>query len=1225
MRAPFADAKGNESRLTALVATGLCALLGCGAESAPPATASAASAAPAALIAGTPRSADAARGLDPEPAFTFAGPQPGAAFGWAVAGSGDVNGDGFADLAMGAPSVGSADSPGGFVAVYYGGPGGPSPTPDWTAAGQPWDVLGTSVAFAGDVNGDGYGDLVVGAPGFGDTAGPERGRASLFLGSAAGLAATPAWTHEGTAGGSRLGQRVAAAGDVNGDGYADVLVAVPGDGAGGPALGAVRLFFGAPAGLGATPAWQATAVEAGDGFGAAIAGAGDVDSDGYADILVGAPAACVEAACAGAAFLYRGGPAGPGASPDWAAHGLGNGETFGFALAAAGDANGDGYADVLVAAPMASHSAEAEGRVDLFLGSPAGLSDTAAWSDRCGVPYAQIGTAVAGMGDVNADGLSDLVIGAPYAPVEVLGAGLIRVFYGAPGGPAATPDVEIGDVLQFREFGFALAPAGDVDGDGYADVLAGSPDVSPGRTNEGSERVNEGLAYVFRGAPEGVGATPAWTGSPGQPLARFGTALVAAGDIEGDGFADVLVAAPSYDGTESDQGRAYLFSGGADGLPAEPGWTFDGGEAGAFLGEAVAGAEDINGDGFADVVVGAPYCDEGALDSGAVLVFLGSRTGLPTSPSQESHFNISGARFGAALAGVGDVNGDGHADVLVGVPGWNSTIAGVGAAFLYLGVVGGLEPAPGWHADGTEADEAFGAALAAAGDVNGDGFADVVVAAPLHDGLGDDRGRVALYLGGAAGLAATPAWTAVGDQDGARFGAAVGRAGDVDGDGFGDVLVGAPDYAGAFAGGGRAYLFRGTATGLEATPAWQLDGTQAGAALGSAVAAAGDATGDGIDDLLVSAPGITNGQSAEGRIFLFAGGPAGPAAEPTWQAESDLAGARLGAALAAAGDIDGDGFPDVLAGAPNASGGPPFQGLAFAYLGNAGRGPTLQPLQTTADGSRPVAPGGLVDAPTGIRVGLLAPAAGPAGRLPVRLVYELKPHGVPFDGRALAAGPVTADPWPQGGYVFWAPLSEAFAGTAFHWRARLSWADGSASPWVRFDRTGRALPDFRTAGDAALGTPCAGPDGCASGFCTDGVCCEAASCADAFDCTADRCAPTGHCASTPYPAGTVCRPAGSRCDPAETCRGVVEDCPADVVYPHSGDVNDNGTFTAGDAQLGFTIALGVGSYTDPQWCAADCNGNGAVTAGDAQLIFAYVLGAGPACVDGPAPAAALAP
>lgn len=139
--------------------------------------------------------------------------------------------------------------------------------------------------------------------------------------------------------------------------------------------------------------------------------------------------------------------------------------------------------------------------------------------------------------------------------------------------------------------------------------------------------------------------------------------------MDGYGIDDVLVGAPGYDGTATDDGRIYLFRGTPDGPSAEPLWTFDGGQDCADLGWSVAGAGDLNGDGYADVAAGAPFYDGGHSDEGRVWVFYGSPSGLSLTPDWWAEADQVGAFFGFSASGGGDVNGDGYDDLLVGAYG----------------------------------------------------------------------------------------------------------------------------------------------------------------------------------------------------------------------------------------------------------------------------------------------------------------------------------------------------------------------------------------------------------------------------------------------------------------------------------------------------------------------------------------------------------------------------
>src|SRR5262249_6340999 len=159
-----------------------------------------------------------------------------------------------------------------------------------------------------------------------------------------------------------------------------------------------------------------------------------------------------------------------------------------------------------------------------------------------------------------------------------------------------------------------------------------------------------------------------------------------------------------------------------------------------------------------------------------------------------------------------------------------------------------------------------------AGDVNGDGFEDVIVGASYYSNDQTIEGRAYLYLGSATGLAANPAWTPESDQANAQFGRSVATAGDVNGDGYSDVIVGVYQDSNAQLFEVRPFLYLGPASGLCSTADWTAESDQEGAQFGFSVATAGDVNGDGYSDVVVGAPKYTNGQST-GRAYLFLGSP----------------------------------------------------------------------------------------------------------------------------------------------------------------------------------------------------------------------------------------------------------------------------------------------------------------------------------------------------------------
>ncbi len=241
-------------------------------------------------------------------------------------------------------------------------------------------------------------------------------------------------------------------------------------------------------------------------------------------------------------------------------------------------------------------------------------------------------------------------------------------------------------------------------------------------------------------------------------------------------------------------------------------------------------------------------------DAGAVYPI--SIDPIATSPSWAAQSNQSGAQMGISVSTAGDVNGDGFSDVIVGAYGFDNGQSNEGRAFVYHGSTGGLSLTANWTAESDQADALFGYSVATAGDVNKDGFSDVIVGAYQFDNAQSDEGRAFVYHGSAGGLSPTANWTAESDQASANFGWSVATAGDVNGDGFSDVIVGARHFDNGQTDEGRAFVYHGSASGLNASANWTAEGETADARFGSSVSTAGDVNGDGFGDVIVGAPGI---------------------------------------------------------------------------------------------------------------------------------------------------------------------------------------------------------------------------------------------------------------------------------------------------------------------------------------------------------------------------------
>ncbi|MEA3340920.1 MAG: integrin alpha, partial [Chloroflexota bacterium] len=229
-------------------------------------------------------------------------------------------------------------------------------------------------------------------------------------------------------------------------------------------------------------------------------------------------------------------------------------------------------------------------------------------------------------------------------------------------------------------------------------------------------------------------------------------------------------------------------------------------------------------------------------------------------------WGATGDLLGWAVSTAGDVNGDGYADIIVGAPRYSNGETEEGAALLYLGGPGGPAASPAWTGESDQPYAWFGYSIAAAGDVNGDGYGDVIVGAPRYDITGTvaltDAGQVFLYYGGPAGIVTSTVWITHAAQAHARFGSAVAAAGDVNGDGFGDVIVTANGYDAEETNEGAAFLYHGGPTGLDTTAAWAVHPTdQAYANFGRSASTAGDVNGDGYSDVIVGASWYDSGDT----------------------------------------------------------------------------------------------------------------------------------------------------------------------------------------------------------------------------------------------------------------------------------------------------------------------------------------------------------------------------
>ena len=746
----------------------------------------------------------------------------------------------------------------GTAVVDASTPNGPS---SLTEGGH----FGAAVAHMGDLDRDGVADLAVGAPG--DVIG-HTGTGSLYLlfmngdGTVKRTAEVDAQTPNGPSSlqaNDRFGESVANAGDVDGDGIPDIAVGatghvIGGTGIGNPAVpgtGSLYLLFMNGDGTvkrtaevdAQTPNGPSSLTEGG-AFGASAAGMGDLDRDGVPDLAVGAPGAVVAGAGTGdlyVLFMNRDGtvkrtaevnaqtPNGPPS--------LVPNDRFGESVADAGDIDGDGTRDVVVGAPGGFLDYTGAGTVYVVLmngdGTVKGTAAIGAGTPNGPSPAEgdHFGWGVAGMGDLDGDGTPEIAAGA-YADDT-----LYIMSVNADGTVRATAEIDSGDAGlpapgEGNRFGSSVAGIGDLDGDGTPDVAVGAP----GRFAAGAA-AGTGTAYVLFMDPDGSVNRTATIDSMtpnGPSLAvndRFGSSVAGIGDLDGDGVPDLAVGAVGHVIADAGTGDLYILFMNPDGTvkrTAEVNAQTPNGPTslreGDHFGWSVTEAGDMDGDGTPEIAVGAiGHPVGGSADVGILYLFFMNpdgtvkRTatigaGTPNGPSSLE----AGDRFGSSVANVGDLDGDGTADLAAATTG--HVVGGTGGGDLHVMFMNG---------DGTvkrtaeinaltpngpsslEAGDRFGSSVANVGDLDGDGTADLAVSAPGGPvGPTPTSGTVYAVLMNADGTVkgtATingdtpngPSSVAVGD----RFGRAVASVGDIDGDGTPEIAVGAPA-----SGSGSVYL-----------------------------------------------------------------------------------------------------------------------------------------------------------------------------------------------------------------------------------------------------------------------------------------------------------------------------------------------------------------------------------------------------------------------------------
>jgi hypothetical protein len=434
------------------------------------------------------------------------------------------------------------------------------------------------------------------------------------------------------------------------------------------------------------------------------------------------------------------------------------------------------------------------------------------------------------------------------------------------------------------KLGLSVTGAGDFNGDGYDDVVAGAP---------GAGGSNEGQVYIFYGSSDfdsgSIDPADADIVIAGENAGdKFGWSVAAVGDVDSDGNDDLLIGAPEYDdGSSGYAGRVYLFKGssllgGTDELAADADAIFTGEGSNHLLGYTVAGAGNVNASGGTDILMGAYGADSYA---GKVYLFYGGSgfTGEISMTSASVVFEgtvSSSERAGRAIAGAGDIDGDGYDDIMISAP-YNADVASSsGKVYIFYGglIAGTLNVADADLSFTGEASSNYaGMAIAGGQDVNADGVEDLVIGAYGYD---SNTGRVYIIYGSQTRVegdfSVDTADVIINGETTSTFtGRSITLLPDMDGDSVGEILIGAYRYN---SGAGKVYYIQGSdsfdteITLADDTVDGTLIGDAAGDSAGYALSNAGDVNGDGLVDLIIGAYGVDDSDSSAndiGMVYLL--------------------------------------------------------------------------------------------------------------------------------------------------------------------------------------------------------------------------------------------------------------------------------------------------------------------------------------------------------------------
>lgn len=812
--------------------------------------------------------------------------QSGSLFGSAVGNGGDINGDGFDDVVVGANSYNNAYIDGGRVYVYFGSVSGPVTTPSQTI-----DGVGTSGFFgklvntAGDVNGDGFDETLI----------RKSSTTYLYYGSAAGLvSATILSTGVGS---GNVANYFGPAGDINGDSYDDVLWASYDTDNGFTNEGKVAVWLGSAAGIIATPhrIYEGEQTNAQLGFSAA---SGDLNGDGYSDIAFSANKFDNGQTDEGIVYVCYGSSGGLNAVPDWSREGNKINAAAGYSISC-GDINNDGFDELGIAIPKYDDSTSYEGLVELYYGQPTGISETNVYRHYYYSTVASDYSFLNLTADLNGDNYNDMLYGDILT--DNARPGTYAIFPGGPNG--------ILNESAFRTSA-GLIGNGDYNNDGKSDLL------KPG--TEIATLVNGSTFFMPPDIQDYI--------SGSQSNALFGNAVSSAGDVNNDGFDDIIIGSPEFDSTYTNEGKVELYLGDGSGEFGAPVWVKYGQQANAKFGYSVSAAGDVNGDGFDDILIGTPLFDNLYIDEGRIQIYYGGSSGINNFLFPATRYSYqAGAQLGFSVSDAGDVNNDGYNDFIAGAPYYDKGSLDEGVAYIYIGSPVSPSFSPIWVGESNQASAYYGMSVSGGGNINGDIYDDIAVGAPYFNKAGTNNGQVYIYHGKSTGVSSFANFTKSVVSEYYQ-GQSIAIDGDLNNDGYDDLIYASDD---------KYYAFTGSGTGINSTPIWSGEGIGYNATSINTrlVSYCNDIDGDSYDDIMVTSSTSSMGSYSEGVTYLLHGNMFGLTPSYSDVYEGNRTFANFGADVDC-GDFNGDGFGDLIIGAPKYLDNDVFTGRSYFYFGS---------------------------------------------------------------------------------------------------------------------------------------------------------------------------------------------------------------------------------------------------------------------------------------------------